>query len=219
MDQIAATASIFAWVTITFVGLDFTVCAGEARFAGAGVASLTSVGAGGIVLAWPVVRAVVQILITVESTPSFFAVTLPGLVAGPMYAAGMSCTLLAAPTLPSLMTNALPRSRTVSMGLATAGRTDGIRAVVTRPPKKAVAGAFFITCIVAEGVISRAAISSTGVTMVVLTAHRVVGEMKFTFIPIEDVLRPLLANAECATCGEASDQVVLIFCNFRLGRL
>lgn len=56
-----AAAAVPAGVAVALVGLDLTVLAGEPGPAGAGVAALAGVGARGVVLAWLVVGAVVQV--------------------------------------------------------------------------------------------------------------------------------------------------------------
>lgn len=56
-----AAAAVLAGVAVTLVGLNLAVFAREAGSAGAGVAALPSVGAGGIVLTWLVVGAVVKV--------------------------------------------------------------------------------------------------------------------------------------------------------------
>lgn len=56
-----AAATILTGVAVTLVDLDLTVFASKPRSAGAGVTALASVGARGIILAWLVVGAVVQV--------------------------------------------------------------------------------------------------------------------------------------------------------------
>lgn len=56
-----AAAAILAWAAIALVGLKVTVFAEEPRLAGAGVASLTCVGAGSFILARFVVGTVIQV--------------------------------------------------------------------------------------------------------------------------------------------------------------
>lgn len=205
IDQVGAAASIFAWVTFTFDGVDFTVCSSEARFAGAGVASLAGVGAGGIVLTGPVVGAVVQILIAVESAPSFLAVALPGLVAGPVHTARVSRTLVALPALPPLTTNALSGCLAEPVGLTAARRTDGIGAVFPAPAAEALSGALLVAGVVSESVIAGAAVGGAGFSVVKLAAHYVVGKAQLAPIAIVDVLGPLLSDAEAAVSGQAHD--------------
>lgn len=165
------------------------------------------------------ISAVVQILVAVQSAPALFAIALPGLGAGPVYAARMACALITAPALPPLTTQTLPGRIAVSVGLAAAGRTDGVRAVFASPSMEALAGPFFVASIVAKGVVPRAAVGGTRVAVVELAAHDMVGEVKFTFVAVVDILRPLLPDSEGAACGQAGDQVVLVVCRFRLSRL
>lgn len=56
-----AAATILTGVTVTLVDFSLAVVASKPRSAGAGVAALASVGAWGIILAWLVVGAVIQV--------------------------------------------------------------------------------------------------------------------------------------------------------------
>lgn len=82
--QIVATATILAGVAITLVNLQLTVCAPISWPAGAGIASLSGVGAGGAISTGFVVGAVVEVLVTEEASPALLTHTLPWLRAGPM---------------------------------------------------------------------------------------------------------------------------------------
>lgn len=58
-----AAAAVLAGVPVALVDLDLAVFSGEAGSAGAGVAALTRVGAGGVVLTRFMVGAVIQVWI------------------------------------------------------------------------------------------------------------------------------------------------------------
>ncbi len=79
-----ATATILAGVAITLINLQLTVCASISWSAGAGIAALSGVGAGGAISTGFVVGAVVEVLVTEEASPALLAHTLPWLRASPM---------------------------------------------------------------------------------------------------------------------------------------
>lgn len=56
------------------------------------------------VLAWPVVRAVVQVLVAEQAAPALLADAVPGLGAGPVEAPRMSLALVAELAHPARMT-------------------------------------------------------------------------------------------------------------------
>lgn len=76
------TASVLAWVAVTFVGLDLAVCSAETGLAGTGVTALAGVGAGSVIPAGLVIGAEIQVLVAEQATPSLLASALPGLAAG-----------------------------------------------------------------------------------------------------------------------------------------
>lgn len=57
MVAYVTTASVLAWVAVTFVGLDLTVCSTETGLAGTGVTALASVGTGSFIPAGLVIGA------------------------------------------------------------------------------------------------------------------------------------------------------------------
>ncbi len=79
-----ATATILAGVAVTLVNLQLTVCAPISWPAGAGIAALSGIGAGGAISTGFVVGAVVEVLVTEEASPALLTHTLPWLRAGPM---------------------------------------------------------------------------------------------------------------------------------------
>lgn len=119
--QIVTAATILAGVAVTFVYLQLTVGASVAGSAGAGVAALAGVGAGGPVSTGLVVGAIVQVLVAEETSPAFFAHTLPRLCAGAMQTARVPHTLAAGRALPAQTTLTLPRRLAVTVTLAAVG--------------------------------------------------------------------------------------------------
>lgn len=77
--QIITTAAILAGVAVTLINLQLTVCASKSRPAGASVAALSSVGAGGAISAGFVIGTVVEVLVTEEASPTLLTHTLPWL--------------------------------------------------------------------------------------------------------------------------------------------
>lgn len=123
--KIIAAASILAGVAVTLVGFDLTIVATEARPAGTGVAALACVGAGSIVRAGLVVGAVVEVLVTEQSSPALFTVALPRLAAGAMQAARIADALVTEGSLPPEAALALAWGLTITVLLIAARRADG----------------------------------------------------------------------------------------------
>lgn len=122
-----AAASVLAGVAVTLVGFDLTIVATEARPAGTGVAALACVGAGSIVRAGLVVGAVVEVLVTEQSSPALFTVALPRLAAGAMQAARIADALVTEGSLPPEAALALAWGLTITVLLIAARRADGFR--------------------------------------------------------------------------------------------
>ena len=112
-----AAASVLAGVAVALVGLQLTVGASVAGPAGAGVAALPCVGAGGTVGAGLVVGAVVEVLVAEEAPPALLTVTLPRLAARPVEAAWVADALAAGGALPAHATCTAPRGLAVAMPL------------------------------------------------------------------------------------------------------
>lgn len=115
-----AAASILAGVAVTFIGFQLTVDASEARPASACVAALACVGTGRSIGTRLVVGAVVEVLVTEETSPTLLTVTLPWLAAHPMKAARVTYAFIAEGALPAHPACTAPRGFTVTM-LRTAG--------------------------------------------------------------------------------------------------
>lgn len=79
---------------------------------------MPSVGAGGSVSTGPVVGAVVQVLVTEETSPSFLTHTLPGLRAGAVQTARVAYTLAARWALPPQTTLTLTGGLAVTVTIA-----------------------------------------------------------------------------------------------------
>ena len=60
---------------------------------------MTGVRAGAAVQAWLAIGAEVEVLVAEESTPAFFAVALPLVLAGPMYTSWVQLTFVASRSL------------------------------------------------------------------------------------------------------------------------
>lgn len=71
------------------------------------------------------VGAVVQVLVTEETSPSFLTHTLPGLRAGAVQTAGVAHTLAAGRALPPQTTLTLTGGLTVTVTIAAVRRADG----------------------------------------------------------------------------------------------
>ncbi len=64
-------------------------------------------------------------MVTIQASPSLLAVALPGLLAGPVEAAGVSGALVAALALPPLPAHTLPRRVAETVFLTAPRCTDG----------------------------------------------------------------------------------------------
>lgn len=116
-----AAASVLAGVAVALVYLQLAVGAAVAGPAGAGVAALACIGAGGPISTRLVVGAVVQVLVAEEATPSFLTHALPRLRAGAMETARVPHTVAAGRTLPAQATLTLPRRLAVTVAIAAVG--------------------------------------------------------------------------------------------------
>ncbi|TNN76674.1 hypothetical protein EYF80_013126 [Liparis tanakae] len=98
---VLAVEALRAGVAVALVGLQLTVGASIAGPAGAGVAALARVGAGGSVGTGLVVGAIVEVLVAEEPPPALLAAALPRLAARPVEAARVADALLAGGALPA----------------------------------------------------------------------------------------------------------------------
>lgn len=107
--RVQAATSVVAGLPVTFPDLRVAVNPGEAWQAGAGVAALACVQARGPVCARFMVGAVVQVLVTEDAPPAFFAIALPSLFTGTVFTGRMKFTHITKETLPALSAFALSR--------------------------------------------------------------------------------------------------------------
>lgn len=107
--RVQAVASVVAGPAVTLPDLRVTVDPSEAWQAGAGVAALTCVHTSGPVGTGFVMGAVVQILVTKDASPAFFAGALPRLFTGTMFTGWMEFTHITKESLPALSAFALSR--------------------------------------------------------------------------------------------------------------
>lgn len=126
-DTDIAAAAVLAGVALALVGLDLAAGSRKAGPAGAGVAPLARVGAGGAVLARAVVGAVVEVLVAEEPAPAFLAVALPRLHAGAAQAARVADALVAELPLPADPTLAFAGLLAESVGTAAAGKANSCK--------------------------------------------------------------------------------------------
>lgn len=100
--KVQALASVPTGLAVALPDLAVTLIPCEARLAGTGVAPLARVHTSGPITTWLVMSAIVQILVTEEASPAFFAGALPGLLTGAMFAGWMPLTLITEGALPAL---------------------------------------------------------------------------------------------------------------------
>lgn len=107
-----ASASIKTWLVRAFVGDPrLTIGSGPSGWATARVGALARVEASGAVLARLVVGAVVEVLVAEQTAPALVAVALVGLLAGPVFAAGVADAFVAVATSPSSAASRRQRTR------------------------------------------------------------------------------------------------------------
>lgn len=92
---VLTAAAIPTGVAVTLAEFQLAVHTSVARAAGAGVTPLPAVGTRGSILAWGVVGAVIEILVTEQTSPALIAGTLPGDAAGAMTTAIVGDTFIA----------------------------------------------------------------------------------------------------------------------------
>lgn len=107
--RVQAVASVATGLAVTLPDLQVTVNPVEAGHAGAGEAALTRVHACGPVGTGFVMGAVVQILVTKDSSPALLAGALPRLFTGTMFTGWMEFTHITEESLPALSAFALSR--------------------------------------------------------------------------------------------------------------
>lgn len=165
-----AMASVVAGPAVTLPDLGVTVDPGEARQAGAGVAALARVHARGAVGTGPVVRAVIQILVTEDSSPAFFAGALPRLFTGTMFTGRMEFTHITKEALPALSAFAFSRHCAVSISFVTSIKTEWFLAVFSLPSRETGYLTVRLAGVVAKMVVSRSAYFGTSIPVVIFIA-------------------------------------------------
>lgn len=121
---VLTASSIATGVAVTLAQLQLTVHTSVARATGASVAPLPAVGAGGPILAWGVVGAIVEILVTEQAAPALVAGALPGDAAGAVATAVVRDTLITQAALPAWAAEALRRLGAVAILFVAARKAD-----------------------------------------------------------------------------------------------
>lgn len=134
--MIRAKTSILAWAAVTLSHLQLTVDPGVARSTDAGVTALTCIHTCGSIHTWFMVCAKVQILVTEQSTPALFTVTLPWQVTGAVFTGWICFTLCAEFTLPSFSAYTLSRFGAIAIRLTASLQTDRFFAVFPLPARE-----------------------------------------------------------------------------------
>lgn len=114
--------------------------------------------------------AVVEILVTKQTSPSLIAGTLPGDAAGAMTTAIVGDTFIAQATLPTWTADALIWLAAVTILLMTARKTYRLVTVLPSPARQARQAAIWLALIMSEVVISLLAQARTALSIVVVTA-------------------------------------------------
>lgn len=108
---VGAHAAVQARPVLAFAHLDLALGAGEAGRTDACVRTLAGVVACAIILAWPMIGAVVQVLIAEQATPAFAAMAFPWLLTGSVNAARIRLTFVTLLALPAGLTAANEKDR------------------------------------------------------------------------------------------------------------
>lgn len=85
-----------------------------------------------------------------------------------------------------------------------------VRAVLAPPALQAAAAPVVIAGVVAKGVVAGPAVGGAGLTVVVLSAHYVVGVTQLALVAKVHVLGPLLPDGQPAAGRQPADEVVLV---------
>lgn len=101
--NVKARRSVNARLLLAVRDQDLAVGAHESGLAVASVRALSGVEADALVLARLVIRAVVQVLVAEQSSPSLVALALPGFLAGSVYASRVRLAFCAQRSLPAVV--------------------------------------------------------------------------------------------------------------------
>lgn len=157
---------------LTVVDLHLTVCPHEAAGTVTGVAALAGVLTDPSISTGRVVGAVVQVLVTEESSPALPTIALPGLRACAVQTSGVPNARVAEVAFVSSPTLALARLVTEPVVWVAAGQTHSLIAVVAFPSLHADFLSVLVADIVPERVIPGSAVVDTPRSVVVLpTLH------------------------------------------------
>lgn len=172
---VLTAAAISTGIAITLAELQLTVHTSVAWATGAGVAPMAAVGTRRSILARGVVSAVIEILVTEQTSPALVTGTLPGDAAGAVATAIVGDTFVAQAALPTWTAEALCWLAAVAVLFMTARKTDRLITVFPRPTRQAGQAAVWLAHVVSEEVIALLAQAGTVVSIVVVTADDPVG--------------------------------------------
>lgn len=158
----------------TVVHLHLTVCPHETRGTDTGVAALASVLANPAILAGGVVGAIVQILVTKESSPALHTITLPGLRARAVQTSRVTNACVAEDPLVPRPTLAFVGFVTETMVRVAARQTHSLVTVVALPSLHADFLSVLVADVVTELVVPGSTEAYTTRTVVVLVAFHFV---------------------------------------------
>lgn len=167
---VLTAAAIPTGVAVTLAEFQLAVHTGVARAAGAGVTPLPAVGARRSILARGVVGAVVEVLVTEQTSPALITGTLPGGAAGAMTTAIVGDTFIAQAALPTWTAETLCWLAAIAILFMTARKTDRLIAVFPSPTGQAGQAAIWLAHVVSEEVIALLAQAGTVIPIVVVTA-------------------------------------------------
>lgn len=156
--------------------------------------------------------AVVKVLVTKQSTPSFLAVALPRLLACAMQATWVTDAFITVAALPTNTAFALSGLFTIAVVFVTSRETDRFSAVLSLPAGVADFLSLFATGEVSKSIIPRAAVIGAPFSVVIFVAHKAIGVLEFCSAAAVQILRPFLANGQVSLGGKAADEAIGIFC-------
>lgn len=175
----------------------------------AGESALSGIPASSSVLAWAVVRAIVQILIAEHSTPAFVAIAIVGFVAGAVVASGVTFALGAKRSLPPFAAFALVGHGAIPVFFGATSLANSNIAVFASPPLVADFFAFFTAREVAVTVIAGLTpVHALGTEVIMLTDESV-AVLERLHAQSVGVIRPRLADRQGARAHHPFEQLIL----------
>lgn len=205
---VLTAAAISAGVAVTLAEFQLTVHTSVSRATGAGVAPLSAVGTCCSILAWGVVSAVIEILVTEQTSPALFTGALPGGAAGAMATAVVGDTFIAQAALPPWTAEALCWLAAVAILFVTARKTDRLITVFPSPTGQAGQAAVWLAHIVSEEVIALLAQPGTVIPIVVVTADDPVRVAQSCVGLVLLIGLPILAHSKGALDGDFTDKCI-----------